>query len=113
MLQRSSRRSFLEKLASGAVLLPTAARTNTFSTAIGSRDSYWKLVREQFPFREERVPMNAANLSPSPCSVYEQVSQLTLDIDTDCSFPNRAKFRDLLKESRRNLRYSQAFLRMK
>jgi selenocysteine lyase/cysteine desulfurase len=47
--------------------------------------------------------MNAANLSPSPSPVYEQVSQLALNIDTDCSFPNRAKFRDLLEESRRKL----------
>jgi selenocysteine lyase/cysteine desulfurase len=31
------------------------------------------------------------------------VSQLTHDIDTDCSFPNRAKFGDLLEESRRKV----------
>lgn len=100
MLHPSSRRSFLERLASGAVLLPTATLTKTFSTEIGSTDRYWNMVRQQFPFREERVPMNAANLCPSPRAVSERVSQLTHDIDTDCSFPNRAKFRGLLEEAR-------------
>ena len=81
MLHQSSRRSFLGKLASGAVLLPAAARVSTLSPEIGTAENYWTLVRQQFPFSEERVPMNAANLCPSPRSVSERVSHLTHDID--------------------------------
>ena len=44
--------------------------------------------------------MNAANLCPSPFSVSERVAELTRDIDVDCSFNNRAKFTDLLENSR-------------
>ncbi|MCB1018675.1 MAG: aminotransferase class V-fold PLP-dependent enzyme, partial [Acidobacteria bacterium] len=44
--------------------------------------------------------MNAANLCPSPSAVAERVAELTADIDLDCSFQNRAKFAQLLEESR-------------
>src|SRR5262249_4422189 len=44
--------------------------------------------------------MNAANLCPSPRVVAERVTELTHDIDRDCSFQNRAKFHDLLETSR-------------
>ncbi|MGH9629319.1 MAG: aminotransferase class V-fold PLP-dependent enzyme, partial [Bryobacteraceae bacterium] len=57
-------------------------------------------VRGQFPFTEDRVPMNAANLCPSPAVVTGRVAELTRDIDIDCSFQNREKFSRLLEESR-------------
>ena len=63
-------------------------------------EPYWELVRAQFSFTEERVPMNAANLCPSPRSVAARVEDLTRDIDRDCSFNNRAKFRNLTEQSR-------------
>ena len=53
-----------------------------------------------FPFREERVPMNAANLCPSPVRVAETVSELTRSIDVDCSFQNRARFEEDLERAR-------------
>ena len=47
--------------------------------------------------------MNAANLCPSPRVVADRVSKLTRDIDVDCSLNNRAKFKQLLEESRRKV----------
>ena len=44
--------------------------------------------------------MNAANLCPSPRQVAEKVVELTQDIDEDCSFNNRAKFKSMLEHSR-------------
>jgi selenocysteine lyase/cysteine desulfurase len=61
------------------------------------------MVRQQFPFHENKVPMNAANLCPSPRAVAEQVAELTRVIDVDCSFHNRARFHDLLEASRRKV----------
>jgi len=58
------------------------------------------MVRAQFSFTENAVPMNAANLCPSFRAVAETVTRLTADIDIDCSFNNRAKFGDLLESSR-------------
>ncbi|MDE2803967.1 MAG: aminotransferase class V-fold PLP-dependent enzyme [Gemmatimonadota bacterium] len=117
MKRRTSRRSFLADVAAGAVVLPAAisrtadppadpgvpsggpARPPTGS-ASPADESYWGQVRAQFSFTEERVPMNAANLCPSPRSVAARVEDLTRDIDRDCSSNNRAKFRTLTETSR-------------
>lgn len=111
---QSSRRSFLVEVTGAAVVLPSAiaALTNSSRATAAERtaaaepatgEAYWEMVRRQFPFRETKVPMNAANLCPSPRVVAERVSELTRDIDIDCSFNNRAKFSDLLETSRRKV----------
>ncbi len=83
-----SRRRFLTGF--GAALAAPAA----------GGEAFWAAVRGQFPFSEERVPMNAANLCPSPRAVSERVTELTRDIDADCSFQNRRKFAGLLESAR-------------
>ncbi|MEZ5550913.1 MAG: aminotransferase class V-fold PLP-dependent enzyme [Pseudomonadales bacterium] len=88
----TTRRGFLGALGAGATL--SAAR------ATAAESNYWDLIRAQFAFDEDRVPMNAANLCPSPRSVAERVYQLTYDIDRDCSFQNRSRLTDLLERSR-------------
>ena len=99
-----SRRRFLTDLAGGAVVLPAAVeplgrQTRSISGGAAS-DAFWEEIRRQFSFREERVPMNAANLCPSPRVVAERVYTLTRDIDQDCSSQNRRKFGGLLEASR-------------
>ena len=42
---------------------------------------YWSKVRAQFEFRDDKVPMNAANLCPSPRAIAQRVTELTRDID--------------------------------
>jgi selenocysteine lyase/cysteine desulfurase len=68
----------------------------------GAADSeaLWTLVRHHFAFPEDRVPMNAANLCPSPRGVADAAAELTRDTDHDCSARNREKFGRLLEESR-------------
>ncbi len=109
-----TRRSFLLGIAAGAAALPHSAsqagrradsgrrRVPSARSAPAAPDDeyYWEQVRARFSFREERVPMNAANLCPSPRAVAARVEELTRDIDRDCSFNNRAKFGALLEESR-------------
>ena len=108
MAGQSSRRSFLVKVTGAAVVLPSAIaalgnNSRTTAAELATGEAYWEMVRRQFPFREAKVPMNAANLCPSPRVVAEKVSELTRDIDIDCSFNNRAKFSDLLETSRRKV----------
>jgi selenocysteine lyase/cysteine desulfurase len=102
----TSRRRFLGELAAAAAVVPIALRT-TRASALGETvldgEEYWRLVRAQFSFGEDKVPVNAANLCPSPRSVAERVTELTADIDRDCSFNNRAKFSDLLEGSRKKV----------
>ncbi|MCW5979021.1 MAG: aminotransferase class V-fold PLP-dependent enzyme [Bryobacteraceae bacterium] len=85
-----SRRSFLTGLGVGIALSPASANDQ----------SYWGMVRRQFAFNDAKTPMNAANLCPSPRAVAECVTELTRDIDVDCSSQNRRKF-DRLREDAR------------
>jgi selenocysteine lyase/cysteine desulfurase len=91
------------ELSAGAVAFPVAAsveKSLPLRVVSPEGELDWELVRRQFAFREEKVPMNAANLCPSPRVVAERVTELTHDIDVDCSFNNRAKFNDLLESAR-------------
>lgn len=103
-MNSTSRRSFLSTLAAGAAFLPTAAHTMEGLAGSLARardeDEFWTQVRQQFAFTEHKIPLNAANLCPSPRVVAERVSRLTEDIDVDCSFNNRSKFRQLQEEAR-------------
>jgi len=104
MAPNRSRRSFLCKLAGSAALMPAAARTlgelSPLLAATSGDEAYWQMVRYQFAFSEGKVPMNAGNLCPSPEAVAQRVTEVTRDIDVDCSFQNRDKFRETLEESR-------------
>jgi isopenicillin-N epimerase len=92
----ASRRAFFRTLAAAGAL-PSLAQA--LAAAPGA-EPFWKVVRAQFAFRDDNVPMNAANLCPSPVAVADRVTELTRDIDVDCSFQNRAKFEELLEASR-------------
>ncbi len=102
-----SRRSVLRRLAQGAALLsaglPSLSALATKLGAASNDEAYWEMVRQQFPFREAKIPMNAANLCPAPRVVAEAVVDLTQDIDVDCSFNNREKFRTMLELSRKQV----------
>jgi selenocysteine lyase/cysteine desulfurase len=103
MVPETSRRSFLKGLAGGAAFLPAAAALGKPPTLLAAPDeaeAYWEMVRQQFSFRENKVPMNAANLCPAPRVVADRVVELTHDINVDCSFNNRAKFKELKEGSR-------------
>ena len=104
MSKLASRRSFIQQLAGTAAFAPAAVSTlaelSPLLAASTGGENYWSLVREQFAFREDKVPMNAANLCPSPRAVAERVAELTRDIDVDCSSNNRAKFSGILEEAR-------------
>ena len=98
------RREFLTR---SAAFLPLATATiaelSPMLSAAGGNESYWKLVREQFAFRDDKVPMNAANLCPAPRVVAERIADLTRDIDLDCSFQNRDRFPSILERARQKV----------
>ena len=111
-----TRRTFLGGLsaaAAGLTALPLAAQGARFRkpfAVTSSEENYWRLVADQFPFRAGKVPMNAANLCPSPRVVSECVAQLTRDEDSDVSNPNRSKFNALAVESRRKVAASRRWI---
>lgn len=98
-MTRSSRRGFFRHLGSAAAV-SSIAEFRSLLAAAPEGEAYWTTVRRQFAFDEERVPMNAANLCPSPKVVADRLVEVTRDIDRDCSSQNRAKFTKLLEETR-------------
>lgn len=100
MRTTQSRREFIKAsvAVAGGAAAASAAPVN-FAQNLNDED-FWLMVRNQFSFTENAVPMNAANLCPSFRSVSERVALLTADIDQDCSFNNRAKFGDMLEQTR-------------
>ena len=84
----NTRRHFLRGLAATSAYAAAAAPV----PAAAEPEQQWRSVRSLFDFREEHVPMNAANLCPSPRAVAKTVTSLTRSIDIDCSFQNRARF---------------------
>ena len=90
----TTRRAFLRAAATLPAFAPLAR------AAAADEEALFRLVRREFPFDEARAPMNAANLCPSPRAVADRVSELTRDIDRDCSFQNRGKFNRLREEAR-------------
>ncbi|MGH7517324.1 MAG: aminotransferase class V-fold PLP-dependent enzyme [Gemmatimonadales bacterium] len=114
----STRRSFLCRLGAGSLALtplPLAAleRTRRYAGADvlplapvdppSADESYWSLVRAQFPIRPGLIPLNAANLCPAPRSVIDAAQRAGADVDADVSFQNRAKYDELRETTRRRL----------
>lgn len=107
------RRRFLKRAAAGAALAATPAWTRAPARPglsldelsarrdfLGTEDeSFWEMVKSQFPLRPGLILVNAANLCPSPYPVQEAVFGYTRDIDQDASFHNRAKFNALAAKS--------------
>ena len=67
MTRSQTRREFLQT--TSALMLGgagmSAAEAQRQLAAPGRDESYWEMVRAQFSFTEDAVPMNAANLCPS------------------------------------------------
>lgn len=91
----TTRRQFVGLVGASTALALSAAPSLRASAATGVAG-----VRAAFEFDEQHVPMNAANLCPSPRVVAEAVTRHTRTIDLDCSFQNRGQFAALLERSR-------------
>ncbi len=107
----NTRRTFLGGLTgavagltySSSAAASTKALRPMLAAVTSGSENYWKLVAGQFPLRQGKIMMNAANLCPAPRVVSDRVAELTRDEDSDVSFPNRAKFDTLLEESRKKV----------
>lgn len=100
------RRDFLRiaSLAAAGAALPTIGARPVHGSRLAQPaagapvdESYWKLVKAQFPLRNGVIPMNAANLAPAPRSVVDAVSHAMAAVEGDVSFQNRAAY-DALRE---------------
>jgi len=98
----SSRRSFLRSVPALAALPASwAAFSQALRAAPGSPDanneSYWSLVKREFPLDENLIYLNAANVCPASRPVQDRYSEYLRDFHSNPSFQNRSKY-DALHE---------------
>src|SRR4051812_18959695 len=103
-----SRRSLLRSIPAAAAFPASwAAFTTALHAAPGTPDpadeSYWSLVKRQFPLEENLVYLNAANVCPASRPVLDRHAQLMRDFQSNPSFQNRAKYESLRETLREKI----------
>ena len=96
----SSRRTFLRSIPALAAL---PASWTTFASALqaatgtagAGNESYWSLVKRQFPLEENLIYLNAANVCPASRPVLDRHAEFMRDFQSNPSFQNRAKYNAL------------------
>lgn len=100
-----SRRNFLRSLPAIAAL---PASWTAFSQALHAAtgihetgsESYWALVKRQFPLEEKLIYLNAANVCPASRPVLDRHAEYMRDFQMNPSFQNRAKYEALREQLR-------------
>jgi selenocysteine lyase/cysteine desulfurase len=84
----STRRAFFR----AASALP--ASWNAFSAALkaATPESYWQMVKRQFPLEEKLIYLNAANVCPASRPVMDRHVEYLRDFHANPSFQNRDKY---------------------
>jgi len=66
-------------------------------------DSYWTVVRRQFPLKEGLIYMNAANVCPASRPVLDRHADFLRDFHSNPSFQNRDKYAEMQERLRKKL----------
>src|ERR1700736_1876416 len=100
----TSRRSFFKSIPALAAL---PASWTAFSSALQAasapdpvNESYWSLVKRQFPLEDNLVYLNAANVCPASRPVLDRHAEFMRDFQANPSFQNRAKYEALRERLR-------------
>ncbi|MFN0167958.1 MAG: aminotransferase class V-fold PLP-dependent enzyme [Bryobacteraceae bacterium] len=90
-----SRREFLRGLTTAATLpaswMAFSQKVTAASTA-GDGESFWRMVKSQFPLEEGLIYMNAANVCPASRPVLDRHQQYLRDFQSNPAFQNREKY---------------------
>ena len=110
----SSRRSFLHSIPALAALPAswtafTAALRAAPSAPDANNESYWSLVKRQFPLEDNLIYLNAANVCPASRPVLDRHAEFMRDFQANPSFQNRAKYEAIRERLRGKI---AAMLRM-
>ena len=85
----NSRRSFLRSVSAWTAF---AAALKAAPTGGVTNESYWSLVKRQFPLEENLIYLNAANVCPASRPVLDRHAEFMRDFQSNPSFQNRAKY---------------------
>src|SRR5690242_5185836 len=93
----STRRDFFRV----AAALPASwTAFSTALTAASGADSYWQLVKRQFPLEEKLIYLNAANVCPASRPVMDRHLEYLRDFHANPSFQNRDKYVEMRESLR-------------
>src|SRR5260370_23238335 len=89
-----SRRDFLRHVSAGAAL---PASWTAFSSALAvaaapTSESFWGMVKSQFPLDPKLIYFNAANVCPASRPVLDRHTEFLRDFHSNPSFQNRDKY---------------------
>src|SRR6202140_4354816 len=92
----SSRRDFFRT----TVVLP--ASWTAFAAAIKAAEpeSYWQMVKRQFPLEDRLIYLNAANVCPASRPVMDRHLEYLRDFHANPSFQNRDKYAEMRESLR-------------
>ena len=62
------------------------------SSTDGASETYWSLVKRQYPLADDLIYLNAANVCPASRPVQDRYSEYLRDFQSNPSFQNRAKY---------------------
>src|SRR5277367_2898009 len=93
----ATRRNFLR-----AVPAAWLALSKTLDAATDS-ETYWALVKRQFPLEDGLTYMNAANVCPASRPVLDRHAELLRDFQANPSFQNRLKYEALRERLRQKI----------
>ena len=100
----TSRRTFFQSIPA-IVALP--ASWTAFTSALraasapdANNETYWSLVKRQFPLEDNLIYLNAANVCPASRPVLDRHAEYMRDFQSNPSFQNRAKYEALRERLR-------------
>ncbi len=98
-----SRREFLRGLTTAATL-PASwmafSQKVTAANRAGDGESFWRMVKSQFPLEENLIYMNAANVCPASRPVLDRHQEYLRDFQSNPSFQNREKYAGMRERMR-------------
>lgn len=88
-----TRRSFFDRAALlSAASLNWRAFAQQFHRERTRDESFWQLIKDQFPLRKNLIYLNAANVCPPPNPVLSRYLRFLRDFESEPSFQNREKY---------------------
>jgi selenocysteine lyase/cysteine desulfurase len=97
----NTRRQLFQRVAGWAAMAQAIQAAP--GTATPTNESYWLMVKRQFPLEDNLLYLNAANVCPASRGVLDRHLEYLRDFQANPSFQNREKYEPLAERCRRKV----------
>jgi selenocysteine lyase/cysteine desulfurase len=102
-----SRRTFFRTLSAAAAVPASwpgfAAALQAAAPEPGLNETFWNVVRREFPLQDDLIYLNAANICPASRPVLDRYIELLRDFQSNPAFQNRDKYKVIQERVRGKL----------